>query len=80
MNKKLVISKSVTFIFVVVYVVLFKLIFGDENSLVGVTTITAALMFLGKDLTLSPVEMHQDLFYLIYLLELLQCLQLRIYG
>ena len=56
MNKKLVISKSVTFIFVVVYVVLFKLIFGDENSLVGVTTITAALMFLGKDLTLSPVR------------------------
>lgn len=56
MNKKLVISKSITFIFVVVYVVLFKLIFGDENSLVGVTTITAALMFLGKDLTLSPVR------------------------
>ena len=56
MNKKLVISKSITFIFVVAYVVLFKMIFGDENSLVGVTTITAALMFLGKDLTLSPVR------------------------
>ena len=56
MNKKLVISKSITFIFIVAYVVLFKLIFGDENSLVGVTTITAALMFLGKDLTLSPVR------------------------
>lgn len=56
MNKKLVISKSITFIFVVAYVVTFKTIFGDENSLIGVTTITAALMFLGKDLTLSPVR------------------------
>ena len=56
MNKKLIMSKSITFILVVAFVVLFKLIFGEENSLIGITTITATLMFLGKDLTLSPIR------------------------
>ncbi|MCC3867694.1 FUSC family protein [Terrisporobacter mayombei] len=56
MNKKLIISKTSTFIFVVVFVVIFKLIFGEENTLIGVSTITATLMFLERDLTLSPVR------------------------
>lgn len=54
MNKKLIISKTSTFIFVVFFVVFFKLIFGEENTLIGVSTITATLMFLERDLTLSP--------------------------
>lgn len=56
MNKKLIISNSLTFIFVVVFVVIFKSMFGEENTLIGVTTITATLMFLGKDLTISPIR------------------------
>lgn len=56
MNKKLIISKTVTFIFVVVFVVIFKRIFGEENTLIGVSTITATLMFLERDLTLFPVR------------------------
>lgn len=56
MNKKLIISKTVTFILVVVFVVIFKLIFGEKNTLIGVSTITAALIFLERDLTLSPVR------------------------
>ncbi|WP_122638831.1 FUSC family protein [Romboutsia sp. Marseille-P6047] len=56
MNKKLIISKSLVFIFVVAFVVGFKSIFGDENTLIGITTITATLMFLSKDLTISPIR------------------------
>lgn len=56
MNKKLIISKTTTFIIVVIFVVIFKLIFGVANTLVGVTTITATLMFLERDLTLTPIR------------------------
>ena len=56
MKKKLIISKTVMFIIVVGFVILFKSIFGEENTLVGVTTITATLMFLERDLTLSPIR------------------------
>lgn len=56
MNKKLVISKTVIFVFVVAFVIAFKSIFGAENTLIGVTTATAMLMLLQKDLTLSPIK------------------------
>ena len=56
MNKKLIISKTAIFIIVVGFVIAFKSIFGDENTLIGVTTITATLMFLERDLTLSPIR------------------------
>lgn len=55
-DKQFVISKTKTFIYVVLFVVLFKSIFGEENTLVGVTTVTAALMFLERDLTLNPIK------------------------
>src|SRR3712207_1707328 len=35
---------------------MFKLIFGQDNILIGVTTITAILMLLEKDLTFSPIS------------------------
>lgn len=56
MDKKTILSKTMLFIFIVAFVVFFKTIFGDENTLVGVTTITATLMFLQRDLTLSPLK------------------------
>ncbi|GAA0068530.1 FUSC family protein [Clostridium sardiniense] len=56
MNKKLVISKTIIFVFIVAFVIAFKSIFGDENTLIGVTTATAMLMLLQKDLTLSPIK------------------------
>lgn len=56
MNKSLIISKTITFIGVVLFVSIFKSLFGDENTLIGVTTITATLMFLERDLTLSPLR------------------------
>lgn len=55
-NKKFIISKTVIFLFVIVFVSIFKGIFGSENTLIGVTTVTAMLMFLSRDLTLSPLK------------------------
>ncbi len=56
MNKKLVISKTILFVVIVAFIIAFKTIFGDENTLIGVTTVTALLMLLERDLTLSPVK------------------------
>ena len=51
-----VISKTILYISIVLFVVIFKTIFGVENTLIGVTTVTAMLMFLQRDLTLEPIK------------------------
>ena len=56
LSKNAIINNTVIFIFVVVFVLLFKLIFGSENTLIGVTTITATLMLLGRDFTGEPLK------------------------
>lgn len=55
-NKDLVISKTILFLFIITFIIIFKSIFGEENTLIGVTTITAVLMLLDRDLTLSPIK------------------------
>ncbi|NFG63340.1 FUSC family protein [Clostridium sp. CMCC3677] len=54
--KKKIVSQTILFIFIMVFVITFKTIFGDDNILIGVTTITGMLLFLTKDLTLNPVK------------------------
>lgn len=54
MNKKVIVSKTILFVCIVGFIILFKAVFGDENSLIGVTSITAMLMFLERDLTIAP--------------------------
>ena len=56
MDKKLIVSKTVTFIAIIAFIVVFKLMFGEKNTLIGVTTVTATLMFLERELSLSPVR------------------------
>ncbi|WP_050607231.1 FUSC family protein [Clostridium niameyense] len=56
MNKKLIISKTILFILIVSFIIAFKATFGAENTLIGVTTVTAMLMLLERDLTLSPIK------------------------
>ena len=56
MNKKVVLTKTILFIAIVMFVVLFKTVFGDENTLIGVTSITALLMLLERDLTIEPLK------------------------
>lgn len=54
--KKKIISQTMLFACILVFIIGFKSVFGDENILIGVTTVTAMLMFLSKDLTLNPVK------------------------
>ncbi|WP_223315501.1 FUSC family protein [Clostridium botulinum] len=56
MNKKLIISKTILFVLIVSFIIAFQKIFGIENTLIGVTVITATLMLLEEDLTVSPFE------------------------
>lgn len=48
MNKKMILSKSILFIMIVAFIGLFKIIFGEENTLICVTVITLALMIIEK--------------------------------
>ncbi|MGL4450029.1 MAG: FUSC family protein [Sarcina sp.] len=53
---KSIISKTLLFIAILVYVVIFKTIFGDDNTLIAVMSITGLLMFMGRDLTGEPIK------------------------
>ncbi|WP_158540726.1 FUSC family protein [Romboutsia weinsteinii] len=59
-NKKeimsLIFSKTLLFIVIVLLVSIFKSIFGEENSLLAVTSIVLMLILLPKDLTVHPVK------------------------
>jgi len=51
--KKLIISKTLIFSFVIIFVTLFKMIFHEENVLIGVAAVIMLLMYLERDLTLN---------------------------
>ena len=55
-NKKLIISNTILFVAILLFINVFNMLFGAMNSVVGVTIITGALTLLQKDLTASPVE------------------------
>lgn len=59
-NKKeimsLIFSKTLIFLVVVLLVSTFKGIFGEENSLLGVTSVVLMLVLLPKDLTIHPLK------------------------
>lgn len=56
MTKKLIISKTINFVTIVAFIIVFKFIFSDANVLIGITSATAMLMFLERDLTVSPLK------------------------
>lgn len=56
MEKKKVLSTTIMFVVIVAAIIGFKSIFGDENTLVGVAGITAALSLLGTDYTINPLR------------------------
>ena len=56
MNKKKIVSKTILYIFIVLFIVIFKAIFGPEEALIGVMTITASLMFLEMNLTNNLIK------------------------
>ncbi len=56
MNKKTIITNTAIFIFIITFVLVFKSVFGAENKVIGVTTIIAVLMLLGRDFTGAPFK------------------------
>ncbi|MEK3857469.1 FUSC family protein [Cytobacillus sp. FSL H8-0458] len=55
MTKKTLISNTVLFIGIIGYILLFGALFGQGNILIGVSTVTAMLMLLERDLTIHPI-------------------------
>lgn len=55
MNKKTIISNTILFIGIVAFVLVFSNVFGQQNMLIGISTVTAMLMLLERDLTAQPV-------------------------
>lgn len=55
MGKKIV-GNTVIFLVMLGLILGFSALFGSENTLIGVTTITAVMMFLSKDFSLNPVS------------------------
>lgn len=53
MNKQKILMNTGIFIFILIFVNIFKSIFGDDNTLIGVTSITATFILLERDLTAS---------------------------
>ncbi|MEF9952857.1 MAG: FUSC family protein [Clostridium sp.] len=51
MKLKEVYSKTKMFVVIIAFIIIFKSVFGDENTLIGVTIVTALLMLLQRDLT-----------------------------
>lgn len=55
-DRKLIVSKTIMFALILVFINVFKAVFGGDNTLIGVTTITLSLMFLERDLTSHPLK------------------------
>ncbi|MEG2810915.1 MAG: FUSC family protein [Clostridium sp.] len=51
MSFRKVYDKTKMFIGIILFIIVFKSIFGDENTLIGVTVVTALLILLQRDLT-----------------------------
>lgn len=54
-NKKTIISNTILFVVIIGFIMGFGALFGNENILIGVSTITAMLMLLERDLTIHPI-------------------------
>ncbi|MHA0856553.1 FUSC family protein [Paenibacillus sp. CMAA1364] len=56
LNKKTIITNTILFAGIIGFIMAFGGVFGSENILIGVSTITAMLMLLERDLTSHPVS------------------------
>ncbi|MDW0110633.1 hypothetical protein [Sporosarcina aquimarina] len=55
LTKKNIIGNTLLFVGIIGYILLFGALFGQNNILIGVSTITAMLMLLERDLTIHPI-------------------------
>lgn len=61
--KDKIIGNTKMFVFIIIFISIFKAIFGAENSLIGVTSIIMLLTLMEKDLTISPVKNFTKLLF-----------------
>lgn len=61
--KNKIIGNTIRFIFIITFISIFKVIFGAENSLIGVTSIIMLLTLMEKNLTISPVKNFTKLLF-----------------
>lgn len=54
-SKKAIISNTLLFVMIVAFIMAFSAVFGNDNVFIGITTVTAMLMLLGRDLTAHPI-------------------------
>ncbi|MGL5617067.1 MAG: FUSC family protein [Sarcina sp.] len=55
-NKSNIKTNTIVFIAIIVFITIFKTIFGAENSVVGITLIISTLVLMQRDLTKNPVR------------------------
>ena len=53
-TKQFIISQTILYVFIMAFVITFRMIFGDKNILIGVMGINAILMLTQINLTVSP--------------------------
>ncbi len=78
MTKKLVISKTKLFIFIIAFISIFIYLFGSKNTLIGVGIVTAMLTLLERDLTISPIKNLLKYLAINIILGILSFLQYKI--
>ena len=67
---KKIFSNLIFLLFIIIFVVLFKVGFGETNLLIGVTTITTILMFMQYDLSANPIKNFLKLIIINILMSL----------
>ncbi len=64
MDFKTFIGKTIFFAMIVAFVAVFSAVFGDDNSLIGVMIIVAALMLMGRSMSAQP---GYSLFWILFI-------------
>ncbi|GIP44946.1 FUSC family protein [Paenibacillus sp. J45TS6] len=66
--KKRILTKTIIFICILLFIFVFNSVFSTDNTLIGVTIVIATLMYLDRDLTANPWKN----FFLLLTVNLLQ--------
>lgn len=61
---KTIVTKTITFIGVLIFIGLFGAIFGQKNTLVGVTTVISVLILMSENLSVYPVKNFLKLLFI----------------
>ena len=63
-TKQFIISQTILYVFIMAFVITFRMIFGDKNILIGVMGITAILMLTQINLTVTYNKFRNRYIYI----------------